>query len=677
MRHLQMKYLWLAAVCCLGFSASGMTVTENGKATAAVILPEKPQPSVRIAAEELVYHVRKASGAELPVYSENALPSALPENRIYVGPCRRTAEAGIRSEKLPPAGYQIRVAGNEMFITGHDRDTGPVGSSWHAVWHGTLWGVYEFLERQLNVRWLWPGELGEVIPARKTIAVKDQELRGEPKLRFTDLYARRAKYNRVLWYTPETEERYWEAQSRFLLRHRISSTVNMNYSHEFGRWWQMYGKTHPEYFALTNSGKRGLLPETPSWGTAFVDMCISNPDFHRQIIHNWEHRPARLKQLRPYICVGLNDIPIMCVCPACRAWDQKDPRFARSSYWGKGKVITFKERWAVAKASWGEDGVTQEDIPSLTDRYARYLLAVQKEAAKKHPGVPVIGFAYANYRKPPTEVKLNDGIIIMNTALLFFPYTEKMSRDFRKEWMGWRNTGVLQHFRPNLLHAGANLPVFYARRFADDFNFAYRNGMTSSAIDSLFGAWSSQAPTLYTVLRMHSDPDRQGDEILKDFYSCFGPAAKEVEAYFKIWEDRSNSVTEKEFDEWKKRNRTAAGPGGGFKNFIAVGADFMTPEVLAAAKKQMEKARKAAEKDPLSAARVEFLAKGLHEVELTVACRRAQLKMAAEKTPESKKAFRQAWEKLEQYRRSIENDFVLDIGKVRFREQTGCGWPKK
>ena len=666
-----------AAVFFLLSSINGMTIAEKGKACAAVILPEKAQPSVKVAAEELVYHVRKASGAELAVYPENKLPENLPSNRIYLGTCRRTAAAGIDSAKLPPAGHLIRVAGNEMFITGNDRDTGPVGSSWNAVWHGTLWGVYEFLEREMNVRWLWPGELGEVIPVRKTITVKDGELKGAPKLLFTDLTARRRKYNMKCWYTPEAEQRYWDAQSRFLLRHRIGSTVNMNYSHEFGQWWKMYGEKHPEYFALTNSGKRGPLPGTPSWGTTFVDMCLSNPGFHRQIIHDWEHRPAKMKQRRPYIGVGLNDMPIMCVCPACRAWDQKDPRFAKSSYWGKGKVITFKERWAVGKAVWGEEGTTQDEIPSLTDRYARYLLAIQKEAAKKHPGVPVIGFAYANYRKPPTEVKLNDGIIIMNTAALFFPYTEAVSKAFREEWTGWKNTGVRQHYRPNLLHAGANLPIFYARRFADDFRFAYRNGMTSSQIDSLFGAWSSQAPTLYTVLRMHSDPDRQGNEILKDFYSCFGPAAREVEAYFKIWEDRSNSVTEKEFDEWKKRNRTAAGPGGGFKNFIAVGADFMTPEVLAAAKKQLDKARKAAAADPRSAARVEFLAKGLHEAELTVECRRAQLRMAAEKTPESKKAFRHAWEKLEQYRRSIENDFVLDIGKVRFREQTGCGWPKK
>ena len=74
---------------------------------------------------------------------------------------------------------------------------------------------------------------------------------------------------------------------------------------------------------------------------------------------------------------------------------------------------------------------------------------------------------------------------------------------------------------------------------------------------------------------------------------------------------------------------------------------------------------------------MEYLEKGLREAELTVACRRAQKALEKAKTPENRKAFRQAWEKLEQFRRSIENDFVLDIGKVRFHEQTGCGWPKK
>lgn len=671
------KYFMLLALVAAALSLNAATLVKNGKAVSFIVIPEKAQPSVVIAAEELVHHIKKASGAELKTYRENSVPKNVTGTPIYLGDCKFVAQQGIVTGKLKPAEYLIRSTDKFLIITGRDRDTGPVGSSWHSVWHGTLWGVYELLERELNVRWIWPGELGEVIPERKNIVIGKKELQAPPKLRFTDLTARRSPHAQKYWTNPANEEKFWNAQSRFLLRHRIGSVVNMNYSHDFSHWWRMYGKKHPEYFALTTSGKRGPLPETPSWGTGFVDMCISNPDFHKQILINWARRPKRLKQLRPYISVGLNDFPIMCICKNCRAWDQKDPRFARSSYWGKGKVITFKNRWAVAKAAWGEDGETQEDIPSLSDRHARFLLAVQKLAKEKAPGVPIVAFAYANYRKPPTEVKLNDGIIILNTAALFFPYSQKTSDDFRKEWMGWRNTGVILHYRPNLLHAGATLPIFYARRFADDFKFAYKNGMVSSQMDSIIGTYANQAPNNYAVLRLHSDPERDSNEVLEELYRCFGPAYKEIKAYFEFWERRSEAVTPEMWKVWQERNRTHVGVGGGFKNFIAVGAEYLTPEVLAEAKKLLAAAAKAAAKDKLTAARVEYLAKGLKEAELAVAVRRAQIRAKKLETKAAWAHFRSEWRKLNAYRNEIEGDFVMDMGKMRFREHTGLRWPRK
>ena len=668
------KFYFIACALFISAAVSAATLVKNGKAASYVIIPEKAQPSVKVAAEELVYHIRKATGAKLPVYTENAVPSSAKGDRIYLGNCKKRI---TDPSKLPPAGFLIKAEKNALHIIGNDRDTGPVGSSWHAVWHGTLWGVYEFLEKEMGVRWIWAGETGEVIPKCKNIVVKNKEMSASPKLRFTDLTARRSTYTKTYWTDLKNEELFWNAQSRFLLRHRIGSVVNMNYSHEFGHWWKQFGTKHPEYFALTNSGKRGPLPETPDWGTHLVDMCVSNPGFHQQILKSWASRPKRTKLLRPYINLGLNDFPIMCICKNCRAWDQKDPLFAKSPYWGKGKVLTFKERWAVAKASWGEEGTTNDDIPSLSDRHARYILAVQKLAQKQYPGVPIVSFAYANYRKPPKEVKLNDGIIILNTAALFFPYTEKTSSEFRKEWIGWKNTGVLQHYRPNLPHAGATLPVFYARRFADDFKFAYQNGMISSQMDSFIGTFANQAPNNYAILRMHSDPERDSNEVLEDLYRCFGPAYKEVKAYFSFWEKCSDAVTEEMWDKWQRRNRTRSGLGGTFKNFISIGPEYLTPQNLKQGKELLARARKAAANDRECAARIEFLTKGLKEAELAVETRRAQIKMEKLNTPEAKKEFRSAWKKLNDYRKEIEGDMVIDTAKMRFREHTGLGWPKK
>jgi len=334
MKKIIISLLFLTSVGM--FSAAEKPFISNGKSEGVIVIPANPNPVEEFAAQELQTYLRKITGVTLPVVKGKI--------KARTGYKLGRASGITLGKDAQPDSWRSRLKDGFLEIAGVD---GPGKETDTRNPAGTLFGVYSYLQNSLGVRWLWPGELGEFIPVRKTIRVDSLNLEGAPKLRFTDLYARRSAHSGKLWHSPEAEQRYWEAQSRFLLRHRIGATVNMNYSHEFGHWWKKYGKTHPEYFALTNSGKRGPLPETPSWGTAFVDMCISNPDFHRQIITNWEKRPARTKLFRPYLGVGLNDFPIMCICPKCRAWDQKDPRFASSPYWGKGKVITFKERWAV------------------------------------------------------------------------------------------------------------------------------------------------------------------------------------------------------------------------------------------------------------------------------------------------------------------------------------------
>ena len=69
--------------------------------------------------------------------------------------------------------------------------------------------------------------------------------------------------------------------------------------------------------------------------------------------------------------------------------------------------------------------------------------------------------------------------------------------------------------------------------------------------------------------------------------------------------------------------------------------------------------------------------KGLTEAELAVETRRAQIKMEKLKTQAAKQEFRKAWNKLNDYRKQIEGDMVIDTAKMRFREHTGLGWPKK
>ena len=148
------------------------TIVKDGKATSCIVIPQEPQPSVLVAAEELVYHINKATNNKLQVYNEDKIPATAPKMRIYLGDCKINKKLNIDTKKLKPAEFLIRSTKDYLVIAGRDRNTGPVGSSWHSTWHGTLWGVYEFLEKEMNVRWLWPGEIGEFIPKTKNINLR-------------------------------------------------------------------------------------------------------------------------------------------------------------------------------------------------------------------------------------------------------------------------------------------------------------------------------------------------------------------------------------------------------------------------------------------------------------------------------------------------------------------------
>ena len=71
-----------------------------------IVVPKNAFPVVKFAAEELQYHVERATGAKLPVVTENGVPRA--GGCVYLGACEATARAGIRTVNLGPNGYVIR-----------------------------------------------------------------------------------------------------------------------------------------------------------------------------------------------------------------------------------------------------------------------------------------------------------------------------------------------------------------------------------------------------------------------------------------------------------------------------------------------------------------------------------------------------------------------------------------
>jgi len=616
----------LPAVMCEGMEVK---IVADGEPMAVVVTAEEPTPVAQYAAEELVYHVETATGMKLQIVTENAIPGE-PAGRIYIGNCEAARAAGIEPAKLPAEACVLKTTDQGLFIAGEDGDGDPLSTYTHA---GTLWGVYELLERVLQVRWLWPGELGVYVPKTRTVKIGELDETISPwllqrNLRHTMRPARGTEYA----FSPEAEKKYAHNQAVFLRRHRMGQSMRLRYGHAFHGWWEKYGREHPDWFQLR--GGRGPVRRGDK-----TSMCVSNPEFHQKIVELW--REAREKDPGKFININSceNDIAGWCGCETCRAWDGPQPkdvpsRFGPPSVW---------ERYARLRV--------------VSDRYARFYLSVQQLAAKTDPEALVVGYAYVNYYPAPqTDIRLNENIMIglCPGFSLNFPRTPEEQEWVTQQYMGWGKTGARLLLRPNYFLQGYCMPHIFAHQFADEFKSTAPR-LAATDFDSLTGQWSTQGPNLYLLVRLHLRPETSTDGLLSEYYSAFGPAGKHVKAYFDYWEDHT----------------TRKVPPGVTRTAYANAAGRLFPQpCFEPAEKLLGDAAAAAAGDPEFAARVEWLEKGLKHAKL---CARTAGLLSGEDQDASPVAAERAREELLAFRREVENDGIANMNYCAQREGS---WPR-
>ncbi len=225
--------------------------------------------------------------------------------------------------------------------------------------------------------------------------------------------------------------------------------------------------------------------------------------------------------------------------------------------------------------------------------------------------------------------------------------------------------------------AGSNFPIDFRRELAGDFTWAYRNGMFASYQDSLTGSWAVQTPMLYTLARLHREPELTTQAIDREFFSAFAPAEREVRAYFDFWREHCRKIDPVTFRRLAAKNPDRYGTaGGGNTRFTLLAADLFPAEMFIKAQKLLDAAESAAEKNPLTQKRIRFLRAGLTDARLTRECRARQIEMTqAKNSPDAEKAFRKAFRKMCEHRAEVEGDYVCNFGYLADCEADSMGWP--
>ncbi|MFP3904029.1 MAG: DUF4838 domain-containing protein, partial [Armatimonadota bacterium] len=301
------RYLMLLVLAALVSvaAAEAFVVTRSASPACEILIPDDPAPAEEFAAAELVEYVEKISGATLHIARESKHG---PAPGIYIGQTQAAAPHLARLNDLPPDSFVLLID-DDVFLVG---DCG----------RSTLYAVYELLEKEMECRFLAPGQLWEDIPRQGTITLDETERTCSPGLRY--------RFNRMS-VDPPTHEFFPDVLD-WAVKHRINigtgwpgaepseavvkrggfrAHMHPHILHKLLPTDE-YLKEHPKWYALVNGERKDLGTRT--------QLCTTNPE----VIDIVAEKISALFDEYPdleFFGLGQADGTAFCECDRCTALD--------------------------------------------------------------------------------------------------------------------------------------------------------------------------------------------------------------------------------------------------------------------------------------------------------------------------------------------------------------------
>ena len=244
-----MRQLILAAMIAAGTSCASTAKALSINPKKSVIVLKKYDPVKSLAAKELAKHLKLITGVNIPIVKSNPGGKYV----FYVG-MRPKGD----SRKLKAEESIYKITPEAAWFYGDDN-----GKTLHSRSRtGTLFAVYNLLDRELGVKWIAPGDDGIVFKPSKKLKLSSGTYDWIPKLSMRGIrtgYGKHVKNTDIpkQFHLSAKENKAKQNESLlWLKRMRMGKGRSFNYGHAFTKWWEKYGKEHPEYFALNKYGKR-------------------------------------------------------------------------------------------------------------------------------------------------------------------------------------------------------------------------------------------------------------------------------------------------------------------------------------------------------------------------------------------------------------------------------------
>ena len=473
---LAVMQVWLAcALLSRVACAQSLSLATRGKPPAyTIVRAANSSPSQQYAAEEFQKFTEELTGVKLPIVTDDA---PLPERAILIGQTRYTTRfLDEPIATLGEDGFRLKTVPPHLIILG-----GPA--------RGTLYGVYDVLERFSGCRWFTSWH--SVIPRLDAFVVPalDETQRPAFALREPfwfdffdgDLAARNKCNGNAMRLTKKHG-----GKIRFgggLFCHTFQTLCPPS----------EFFETHPEYFSEIN-GQR--VKERSQ-------LCLTNPDVVKIVT---ERLLARIRNdpAAKLFSVSQNDWFNYCTCPACKAMDEREESHA-------GTMIAFVNQVAEA---------------------------VEKE----FPDVWIETLAYQYTRKPPKTVRPRHNVVVRLCTIecdfaqplnrSAFEQNRRFVEDIRG-WSAitdklfvWDYTTNFRHYIapfPNVLALQENVKLFRDHRVVGLFEQGAYQGRHGDFAE--LKAW--------LLAKWLWNPDLPAQRLLDDFFNgYYGAAAPLARQYF-------------------------------------------------------------------------------------------------------------------------------------------------
>jgi hypothetical protein len=419
----------MTAISTLGFCMSisipegkslvEITLVDEDKPNASIVIAQNPTPSAGLAALELQYHIRKIAGATLPIKTEGEDTMG---TRILVGQSKHTNAMGIKVDDFKSLEYLIQFRPDTIILIGRDwqdteenrkelgRDTyGRTlqSSRQHIDYNkatgqaeqgsktitlpgffddqGTCYATYHFLEQFCGVRWYGPTELNIVFPTQRTLTVSGSEIRRSRDIKHIYALGGGWPIIKVQWNNPNSDELnlYWRrlriGGEKWAGNHTIwQKTVHEVFNNPE---YQAKGKGYGSQLCYINSM---LVQEVAQAARDYFDD---------------KKLPDGFKAMGNYYAVVPDDNYSWCECENCQiilAISEKDKR-------GEGFFSNARNSYYIFN----------------------FINEVAKEVRKTHPDKFIAALAYSSYAYPPKGLELEPNISVAPCLHICYGYDKR------------------------------------------------------------------------------------------------------------------------------------------------------------------------------------------------------------------------------------------------------------